>query len=139
MIGLIEHELAERAAAQAPLPPPRARPRVAPACEHFPITPEVDIRPDERAPTTSLSIIAGDRPGLLYGVARVLGEYQLNLHTAKIDTLGERAEDVFLVSGEALANPKTVLQLEQDLLEALQVAERSVLGRQVLRPGTAPR
>jgi len=36
------------------------------------------------------------------------------------DALGERAEDVFVVSGAALANPKTVLQLETDLLKALQ-------------------
>jgi [protein-PII] uridylyltransferase len=36
-------------------------------------------------------------------------------------TLGERAEDVFLISGAALANPRTVLQLERDLLEALQL------------------
>jgi [protein-PII] uridylyltransferase len=63
---------------------------------------------------------AGDRPGLLYGIARVFNRYHVDLHTAKIVTLGERAEDVFVVSGEALAKPKTVLQLEQDLLAALQ-------------------
>ena len=68
-----------------------------------------------------LSIVASDRPGLLYGVARMLADYHVNLHTAKINTLGDRAEDVFLVSGEALSNPKTVLQLEQDLLKALQI------------------
>jgi [protein-PII] uridylyltransferase len=54
-------------------------------------------------------------------VARTLGEYHVNLHTARINTLGDRAEDVFLVSGEALSNAKTVLQLEQELLEALQI------------------
>ena len=47
-------------------------------------------------------------------------DYGVDLHTAKIDTLGERAEDVFVVSGEVLAKPKAVLQLEQDLLAALQ-------------------
>jgi hypothetical protein len=35
-------------------------------------------------------------------------------------TLGERAEDVLVVSGPALSNPKTVLQFETELLEALQ-------------------
>jgi [protein-PII] uridylyltransferase len=43
------------------------------------------------------------------------------LHTAKINTLGDRAEDVFLVSGNALANQKEVLLLEQELLKELQV------------------
>jgi [protein-PII] uridylyltransferase len=50
----------------------------------------------------------------------VLSRYGVSLRTAKIVTLGERAEDVFVVSGPALANTKTVLQLETDLLEALQ-------------------
>ncbi len=50
----------------------------------------------------------------------MLGTYDISLHTAQIVTLGERAEDVFRISGSALASPKTVLQLEQDLLETLQ-------------------
>jgi [protein-PII] uridylyltransferase len=88
--------------------------------KHFPITPEVHIRPDEKGQYHLVSVTAGDRPGLLYGIARVFSEYHVDLHTAKIVTLGERAEDVFVVSGEALAKPRTVLQLEQDLLAALQ-------------------
>ena len=44
----------------------------------------------------------------------------MNLHTAKIVTLGERVEDAFLVSGEGLSNARVVLLLEQDLLELLQ-------------------
>ena len=71
----------------------------------------------------SLSIVAADRPGLLYGVARILARYRINLQTARINTLGDRAEDVFLVSGEALKDSKAVLQLEQDLLEDLTLPE----------------
>jgi [protein-PII] uridylyltransferase len=119
MIGLIEHELAERLERRAPLGPP-TRGRVSRLSRHFPITPEVHIRPDEKGQYSLVSITAGDRPGLLYGIARVFSQYHVDLHTAKIVTLGERAEDVFVVSGEALAKPKTVLQLEQDLLAALQ-------------------
>ena len=87
---------------------------------HFPITPEVRILPDEKGQYYALSIIAGDRPGLLYGVACLLGQYEISLHTAKIVTLGERVEDVFRISGDALANPKAQLELEQDLLGFLQ-------------------
>ena len=54
-------------------------------------------------------------------MARILGRYRVNLQTARVNTLGDRVEDVFLVSGEALASPKTVLQLEQDLLTELQI------------------
>jgi [protein-PII] uridylyltransferase len=88
---------------------------------HFPISPRVDIRPDERGAYHVLSIVAADRPGLLYGVARLLARNRINLQTARINTLGDRAEDVFLVSGESLGDSKTVLQLEQDLLEELQI------------------
>ena len=40
--------------------------------------------------------------------------------TAKIATLGERVEDNFLISGRELAKTATLVQLEQEMLEALQ-------------------
>jgi [protein-PII] uridylyltransferase len=119
MISLIEHDLAERLVLRAPLGP-TSRGRVSRQLKHFPITPEVHVRPDEKGLYHSLSITAGDRPGLLYAIALLFGKYRLDLHTAKIVTLGERAEDVFLVSGEALSNSRVMLQLEQELLEVLQ-------------------
>jgi [protein-PII] uridylyltransferase len=119
MSSLIEHDLAERLERHAPLPPPMNG-RISRQLKHFPVTPEVHIRPDERGPYHVLSVTAGDRPGLLYAVARVLGEYHISLRTAKIVTLGERAEDVFVVTGAALQNERKMLQLENDLLAALQ-------------------
>ena len=68
-----------------------------------------------------INIVASDRPGLLYRVARRLSEHHLNLYSAKINTLGDRAEDVFLVSGPALSDSKDVLKLEQELLTELQI------------------
>jgi [protein-PII] uridylyltransferase len=87
----------------------------------FPITPSVDLRPDERGQFYVLSVAANDRTGLLYSIAGVLTRYRINLHTAKIMTLGERVEDVFLVDGAVLANPRAQVQLETDLLEALRI------------------
>ena len=119
MISLVEHDLTARLASDAEMvDPPRGR--VSRQLRHFPIEPEVNVQPDERGQFHSLSITAGDRPGLLYAIARVLGRYDIALRTAKIVTLGERAEDVFVVSGAALSNPRTVLAMEQDLLGALQ-------------------
>ena len=120
MMALIESELAAELQSEAPLLPSgggRASRRV----RHFPIAPTVDIRPDERGAYHSLNIVASDRPGLLYRVARQLARYKLNLYSAKINTLGDRAEDVFLVSGAALNDAKAVLRLEQELLAELQV------------------
>ena len=120
LISMIEAGLAEELQSTAPLQP-SAGGRLSRRVRHFPITPVVDIRPDERGTYQVLSIVAADRPGLLYGVARILGAYRLNLHTARINTLGDRAEDVFLLSGESLREPKTVLQLERDLMKELSL------------------
>jgi [protein-PII] uridylyltransferase len=122
MISMIETGLAEELHAQGPLPLPRGG-RVSRRVRHFPISPVVDIRPDERGTYQVLSIVASDRPGLLYGVARILARYHVSLHTARINTLGDRAEDVFLLSGDALGNARTVLQLEQDLLKDLSLQQ----------------
>jgi [protein-PII] uridylyltransferase len=119
MLLQIEKELADELAAEAPLAPPRGG-RLSRRARHFPVSPVVDLRPDERGAYLVLSIVASDRPGLLYGVARTLAQHGVSVHTAKINTLGDRAEDVFLVSGEALSRPKQVLQLEQQLLHELQ-------------------
>ena len=119
VIGLIEHDLAERLLHKTPLPP-LGKPRLSRQLRHFPISPEVNVQPDERGTAWVLSVIAGDRPGLLSRIARVLTAYDVNLNTSKINTLGARAEDVFLVSGEALKDAKTVVRLESDLVEQLR-------------------
>ena len=131
-IAMIEAELAEELVSEKPLEPPRGG-RLSRRVRHFPISPVVDIRPDERGAYHVLSIVATDRPGLLYGMARILARYHVSLHTARINTLGDRAEDVFLVSGEALGSPKTVLQLEQDLLAELSLPAAAPLPETALR------
>ncbi|TMH71040.1 MAG: [protein-PII] uridylyltransferase [Betaproteobacteria bacterium] len=120
-IAMIEAELADELKSDAPLGAPRGG-RLSRRVRHFPISPSVDIRPDERGAYQVLSVVASDRPGLLYGIARTLARYHINLQTARINTLGDRVEDVFLVSSDALASPKTVLQVEQDLLKELQIS-----------------
>jgi [protein-PII] uridylyltransferase len=120
IINLIEHEICELLTSQAPLPAP-TRGRLSRLSRTFPITPTVDLRPDERGQYYLLSVSANDRTGLLYSIANVLTRYRINLHTAKIMTLGERVEDVFLVDGAVLSSPRNQIQLETDLLDALKV------------------
>lgn len=120
LISLIEHELTEVLSAQLDLPSP-CKGRLSRLCRNFPATPTVDLRPDERGRYYLLTISANDRNGLLYSVANILAKYKVNLHTAKVMTLGERVEDVFLVDGQVLDNPRSQIQLETDLLDALRV------------------
>ncbi len=119
LISYIEHELGERLLHRTPLPP-LTKPRLSRQLRHFPISPEVNIQPDDKGTYKVLSVIAGDRPGLLSRIARRLTAYDINLHTAMINTLGARAEDTFLITGAALNEPKTVVKFESDLVEQLR-------------------
>ncbi len=120
IINLIEHELTEILTRQTPLSPPNPG-RLSRMSRTFPIVPTVDLRPDDRGQYYLLSISANDRNGLLYAVANILTKYKINLHTAKIMTLGERVEDVFIVDGQALQGARSQIQFETDLLDALRI------------------
>jgi [protein-PII] uridylyltransferase len=78
--------------------------------KNFPIATEVEIKPDNKGMQV-LSLIAGDRPGLLARIALTLDQHDIRLHRAKINTLGSRAEDVFWISGATLVQPE-----QKDLL-----------------------
>lgn len=119
MLNYIEYELAQQLNAAKPMETPQ-RGRVSRHLKHFPITPQVSIRPDDRGSYQVLSVTAGDRPGLLYGMARVFLAHGVHLHTARINTLGERAEDTFLIAGSVLDKTKDLLRFEADLLSQLQ-------------------
>lgn len=120
LLPFIEYELAERLALAAPPEPPLAG-RVSRQVRHFPIAPRVSLTPDERGQYHVLSVTASDRPGLLSRIAQVLLRHGIRLHMAKIATLGERAEDTFLVRAEddRLSHPREVVQLEADLIAAI--------------------
>ena len=120
MIAYIEHELTDRLARQTPPEAPSSG-RLSRQVKHFPIKAEAEIQPDDKGAHFVLTLTAADRPGLLYTVANTIAEHGANLHTAKISTLGERAEDVFLISGGDLANSSRRIQLETDLMERLKV------------------
>ena len=65
-----------------------------------------------------LEIVAGDRPVLLSQIAYTFLQHGVHLHTAKINTLGNRAEDTFLISGRAGSklDDENIKTLEEDLL-----------------------
>ena len=119
ILSLVETELTQWLAQRAALPQP-VRGRSSRRSRTFPIQPAVDLRPDERGEHFLLSVTANDRTGLLYAIALVLGRHGISLQTARISTLGERVEDVFLIEGPALLDPRQQLQFETDLLAVLR-------------------
>ncbi len=120
VITLIEHELTRYLARPDAIDRP-SRGRMSRQVKHFPITPQVSIRPDEAGRHYILSLTAADRPGLLFDIAEVLASHGIRLHTAKIATLGERVEDTFLLTGAILAQDAQRLRVERELLQRLQV------------------
>ncbi len=120
MIPVIEAELTHQLESGLPAEAPAAG-RLSRQVRHFPITPEVHIRPDEREAQHVLSLVAADRPGLLFHIAQTLARHGIAIKAARISTLGERVEDTFLIAGAALDKPATRIRLEEDLLEVLQI------------------
>ena len=59
---------------------------------------QITFSEDPLQDRTVLEIIAGDRPGLLSEIGKVFLAEQIDVVTAKIMTIGERAEDVFYLS-----------------------------------------
>jgi [protein-PII] uridylyltransferase len=120
--NLVEQELAMRlSGAAGTLLPEPSKGRLSRLSRTFPITPRVDLRADERGQYYILSVSANDRPGLLYSIARVLAEHRVGVHAARINTLGERVEDVFLLDGHGLSDNRRQIQVETELLRAIAV------------------
>jgi [protein-PII] uridylyltransferase len=119
-IQLTEFELKRVLAEQRPLEPPPPG-RISRRVRHFPLTPEVRIFPDDKGVHYILEIVAGDRPGLLAQIAYTLAKANINVFSAKINTLGERAEDVFLIDGAPLHDEQALLQLETALYDQLRL------------------
>ena len=72
----------------------------------FKFEPEVTFLPTKRK-RTQIELVAFDAPGILANIGEVFRYSGLMLDTAKITTIGERAEDLFIVStmeGDALTD-----------------------------------
>ena len=117
LLSYIEYELTQKLlASSAPDAPLQGR--LSRQVKHMPIKPGVSIKADTSGNNHVLEIVAGDRPGLLSRIAHIFLVHQVDLHTAKINTLGNRAEDTFLISAKAGAqlSAETLGALESELL-----------------------
>jgi len=121
LLSYIEYELTQKLTDAKSLEAP-LQGRISRQLKHFPIKPGVVITPESTGSNNhQLAIVAGDRPGLLSRISQILLNQGVHLHTAKINTLGDRAEDTFLISsrdGNRLEE-KTLAELEAKLKEAL--------------------
>jgi [protein-PII] uridylyltransferase len=111
LMSYIEHELAQQLLKTEPPALPSSG-RLSRQSRQFPITPEVSLRQDDHGGHI-LSIVAGDRPGLLARITLTLSRHGIEVRHAKVNTLGGRAEDTFWLSDR-----KPLTQPEQETLRA---------------------
>lgn len=82
---------------------------------NFPIKPSMSLMPvgnDEYV----LKLTATDRPGVLYSISYIFHEMNIKLRSARIVTLGERLEDVFVLYSPQLVAPHFAAELEHRIL-----------------------
>ena len=81
---------------------------------------------DEVKNFSVLEVAAADRPGLLARIGRVFVAFNIELQAAKIQTLGERVEDVFFITDQH-QQPIT----DPELCDLIQRTIRDELDEQV--------
>ena len=121
IISMLQHALSQPDA--APLLPSRHISRIQRA---FQMQTWVSFREDTANGRTVVELVSWDRPGLLCRVGQVFMECGVQLHNAKIATIGARAEDVFFVTdreNRPLNDPKKYAVLREALVEQLDSGE----------------
>jgi len=95
--------------------------RITRQVKHMPIKTDVRFETSEENHHQLLDIITSDRPGLLATIAFAFLEHEVELHNAKINTLGNRAEDSFLISNkqDEPLNVQEMQALERTLTQYL--------------------
>jgi [protein-PII] uridylyltransferase len=117
-LSFVEHELARDLDPSRPLQP-TPRGRLSRQQRHHPYPTTVRLEADAAGYGHMLSITCADRGGLLFDVAKVLMRHDVSVYAAKIDTLGARVEDTFLIRGEALQTLTGIQELEADVRAVL--------------------
>jgi [protein-PII] uridylyltransferase len=82
----------------------------------FEVAPSVAIAERASTRTTVVEVNARDRPALLAGLAGAIHDCGLVIHSAHIATYGERAVDVFYLTG------RSGKKLDPDVIEHLRIA-----------------
>ncbi len=73
---------------------------------HFQVQTDVRFLKENKPEHTELELVALDKPGLLAQISQIFADLALNLRNAKITTVGEKAEDFFILTnaqGQALS------------------------------------
>ena len=144
-LQMVEFELTRVLTEQPPLGPP-AEGRIPRQLKHFPLTPEVQIFPDDKGTHYILEVVAGDRPGLLARIAYTLAQGQRERRQREDQHAGrarrgrvpDRRRAAARRAGAAAAGDRAV-RAAQDLSLATTRAGAGEIRSPSLRPGDSLR
>ena len=121
VVGMIERDLA-RVLNDPAAPPLSLSGRISRQVKHFPMEPAIALKPSRQKPYYELTVSCADRPGLLSSIARVLLAFNVNLHDARVTTLGQRAEDVFILAHPQLGDSEFAMEFQTKLAKELRAS-----------------
>ncbi len=91
--------------------------------KHFPIPTHIQFHADPLNRHTIIELITTDHAGLLSKIGRAFVQQDIHLHSAKITTIGSRAEDMFYITDNQ-SHPITDLdrqeQIRKEILKTLE-------------------
>ena len=76
--------------------------RIPRTLKHFAVPTEVTLDGPDASGISQLTLVTSDRPGLLAEIGSMFVELDIEVHQARINTLGERIEDIFQISGRGM-------------------------------------
>ena len=91
--------------------------------KHFPIPTTIQFHIDPLNRHTLIELVTTDHAGLLSKIGRAFNRQRINLHSAKITTIGSRAEDMFYVTDQhnrPIEDTQKQQQISDEMLKVLQ-------------------
>ena len=91
--------------------------------KHFPITNKIRFHKDPLSRYTIVEIITTDHAGLLASIGRAFIDLDVQLHDAKITTIGSRVEDMFSITDQQfrpITDEKRLANIQNVLLSILE-------------------
>ena len=111
-----------------PTAPKLTHRRIPRQLKHFDVATTINFEFNEASNQHIMSLETLDQPGLLARVGQVFLQQEIEVHAARITTLGERAEDMFYISDQnddALSADK-LATLKATLIESLSIRNDTV-------------
>ncbi|MDD1621251.1 MAG: [protein-PII] uridylyltransferase [Methylococcaceae bacterium] len=94
---------------------------------HFPIETHITFLDDPSGRHTIIELVTTDRAGLLSTIGRAFTELDIQLHDAKITTIGSRAEDMFYITdhlGKPIVDETQKQKIRGKMLQLLEKEAR---------------